>query len=144
MPVERWSARAIWVMSRADANYPRRFKTRLKEDAPPLLYGCGDAELLEMGGLAVVGSRHVDDELAFYRPSIIELGRPFSQFLGESQGRSEAFSESVVEQPARARTVEASNRRNSARGETRNLFIARDTQGWPGRLPSPRQFPIRA
>jgi predicted Rossmann fold nucleotide-binding protein DprA/Smf involved in DNA uptake len=38
----------------------------LKEDAPPLLYGCGDAALLEKGGLAVVGSRHVDDELIIY------------------------------------------------------------------------------
>ena len=64
--VDRWNARAIWVLSRADASYPRRFKTRLKEDAPPLLYGCGDAVLLEKGGLAVVGSRHVDDELIAY------------------------------------------------------------------------------
>lgn len=64
--VERWNARAIWVVSRADANYPRRLKTRLKEDAPPLLYGCGEAALLETGGLAVVGSRHVDDELIAY------------------------------------------------------------------------------
>jgi DNA processing protein len=71
--VERWSARAIWVMSRADADYPRRFKTRLKEDAPPLLYGCGDAALLETGGLAVVGSRHVDDELIAYTEGIGRL-----------------------------------------------------------------------
>jgi len=47
----------------ADASYPKRLKTRLKEDAPPVLYGCGDVALLENGGLAVVGSRHVDDEL---------------------------------------------------------------------------------
>src|SRR5688500_10404791 len=37
--VERWHVRAIWVISRADADYPKRLKTRLKEDAPPLLYG---------------------------------------------------------------------------------------------------------
>jgi hypothetical protein len=64
--VERWNARAIWVVGRADEMYPRRFKTRLKEDAPPLLYGSGDAALLETGGLAVVGSPHVDDELIAY------------------------------------------------------------------------------
>jgi DNA processing protein len=68
--VERWNARAIWVVSRADADYPRRFKTRLKEDAPPLLYGCGDAALLEKGGLAVVGSRHVDDDLIAYTEQV--------------------------------------------------------------------------
>jgi len=71
--VDRWNARAIWVVSRADAAYPRRFKTRLKEDAPPLLYGCGDAALLENGGLAVVGSRHVDDELIAYTERVGRL-----------------------------------------------------------------------
>src|SRR2546425_7515901 len=60
--VERWNARMIWVISRADARYPKRLKARLKEDAPPLLYGCGEIALLEKGGLAVVGSRQVDGE----------------------------------------------------------------------------------
>jgi len=68
--VDHWNNRAIWVVSRADATYPRWLKTRLKEDAPPLLYGCGDAALLEMGGLAVVGSRQVDDELLTYAEGI--------------------------------------------------------------------------
>src|ERR1044072_2336137 len=40
--VERWNTRTIWVVSRGDAGYPRRLKTRLKEDAPPVLYGCGE------------------------------------------------------------------------------------------------------
>jgi DNA processing protein len=71
--VERWNARAIWVVSRADARYPRRLKARLKEDAPPLLYGCGDIALLEQGGLAVVGSRHVDDELTAFTETVGRL-----------------------------------------------------------------------
>jgi predicted Rossmann fold nucleotide-binding protein DprA/Smf involved in DNA uptake len=77
--VERWAARAIWVVSRADATYPRRLKTRLKEDAPPILYGCGDAALLETGGLAVVGSRHVDDELMSYTEEIGRLAASVRQ-----------------------------------------------------------------
>jgi hypothetical protein len=60
--VERWSARAIWVISRADELYPRRWKERLKEDCPPILYGCGRAEILSRRGLAVVGSRDADDD----------------------------------------------------------------------------------
>jgi predicted Rossmann fold nucleotide-binding protein DprA/Smf involved in DNA uptake len=70
--IERWSARAIWIVSRADPEYPRRLKSRLKENAPPILYGCGDIALLENGGLAVVGSRHVDEALTSYTE---ELGR---------------------------------------------------------------------
>ncbi len=71
--VERWIARNIWVISRADSIYPGRLKARLKEDAPPLLYGCGDLALLEKGGLAVVGSRHVDEELISYTEGIGRL-----------------------------------------------------------------------
>ena len=61
--VERWESQNIWVLSRADAEYPRRFKSRLRENAPALIYGCGDKQLLNSGGLAVVGSRHMDDVL---------------------------------------------------------------------------------
>jgi DNA processing protein len=71
--VERWQSRAIWVMSRADAAYPRRLKSRLRELAPPVLYGCGDVEILGTGGLAVVGSRHVDDKLVEYTEAIGRL-----------------------------------------------------------------------
>ncbi len=68
--VDRWSARAIWVVSRADPTYPRRLKARLKEDAPPVLYGCGEATLMETGGLAVVGSRNIDDALIAYSEDV--------------------------------------------------------------------------
>jgi len=71
--VERWNARAIWVISRADSRYPKRLKARLKEDAPPLLYGCGEIAVLEKGGLAVVGSRHVDDELIDFTENVGRL-----------------------------------------------------------------------
>lgn len=67
---EYWQARAIWVLSRADIAYPSLLRTRLKEHAPALLYGCGDISLLEKGGLAVVGSRHVGEELVEYAEKI--------------------------------------------------------------------------
>lgn len=71
--IERWQTRAIWVVSRADAAYPMRLKARLKNDAPPLLYGCGDAAILDTGGLAVVGSRHVDEALIEFTKGIGQL-----------------------------------------------------------------------
>ena len=55
--VEKWQSRSIWIVSRADPAYPGRFKARLRENAPAILYGCGDITLLGTGGLAVVGSR---------------------------------------------------------------------------------------
>ena len=71
--IEHWQARAIWVVSRADAEYPRRLKSRLREDAPAVLYGCGDIGLLGSGGLAVVGSRHVDESLINYTMNVGRL-----------------------------------------------------------------------
>lgn len=71
--VERWQTRAIWVVSRAEPNYPKRLKTRLKEQTPPILYGCGDAAILDTGGLAIVGSRNVDDALVDYTENIGRL-----------------------------------------------------------------------
>jgi DNA processing protein len=68
--VDRWQARTIWVISRADPQYPKKLKARLKEDAPAILYGCGEAALLEIGGLAVVGSRDASDALLEYAEHI--------------------------------------------------------------------------
>jgi len=59
---EFWHTRSIWVVSRAEASYPRRLKARFKESAPPVLYGCGDVALCDSGGLAIVGSRDATDE----------------------------------------------------------------------------------
>lgn len=71
--VDRWHARGMWVISRADEAYPKRWKTRLQEDCPPVLYGCGDISLLAKGGLAVVGSRDVDDDVIRYTETIGRL-----------------------------------------------------------------------
>ncbi|TVS01903.1 MAG: DNA-processing protein DprA [Cyanobium sp. PLM2.Bin73] len=61
--VEHWASRSISVIGRADATYPRRFKQRLKRAAPPLLYACGNLELLNGPALAVVGSRSTPESL---------------------------------------------------------------------------------
>lgn len=67
---ERWARRGIWVISVHDAHYPSRLKDRLGNQAPPLLYGCGDVQLLDSGGLAVVGSRNAHDNTFEYANAI--------------------------------------------------------------------------
>ncbi len=71
--LDQWHSHAIWVVSRADETYPQRLRTRLKEKAPPVVYGCGDPALLDRGGLAVVGSRKASDELLAYTERVGEL-----------------------------------------------------------------------
>lgn len=60
--IEEWQRNGLWVISRSDPEYPSRYKTHLKEKAPPLLFGAGNMALLRGGGLAIVGSRNVDSE----------------------------------------------------------------------------------
>lgn len=66
LALERWQRAGLWVITRADADYPARLKQRLRSDSPPVLFGCGDRALLKNGGLAVVGSREAnEDDLVF-------------------------------------------------------------------------------
>lgn len=60
--VETWNRSNIWVICRSDPDYPARYKSHLKDKAPPILFGVGDRSLLQGGGLAIVGSRNVDVE----------------------------------------------------------------------------------
>lgn len=97
--VERWQARAIWVVSRADSGYPKRLKRRLGHNAPPVLYGCGDAEILDTGGLAVVGSRHVDEALIEYTENVGRLAATARRTLisGGARGIDQAAMRGALE-----------------------------------------------
>lgn len=58
--MERLTSLGIWAVTRADPDYPTRLRQRLKESAPPVLFGSGVHALIGQPGLAVVGSRHTD------------------------------------------------------------------------------------
>ncbi len=62
LAVEKWFNKGIWVVCRSDSYYPDRLKRHLKKNAPPILFGVGDLQLLSRGGLAVVGSRNIDPQ----------------------------------------------------------------------------------
>lgn len=70
--VERWERSGLWVISRSDRQYPERLKRYLGTSAPPLLYGVGAMDLLNRGGLAVVGSRDRSEEDGEYARRIGE------------------------------------------------------------------------
>jgi DNA processing protein len=124
---ERWQTRAIWVVSRADASYPRRLKALLKEDAPPLLYGCGDAAILESGGLAIVGSRDVDDSLIEYTARVARLAAEAGQAVvsGGARGIDQAAMRGALDAGGRVIGVLADSLERSALNrEHRNLLLA--------------------
>ncbi len=105
--VEHWQQRAIWVLSRADAGYPRRLIDRLGADAPPILYGCGECDLLDSPGLAVVGSRHVNDEVREYaiRAGEVTAGAEYTLVSGGARGIDQAAMQGALDAGGRATGV---------------------------------------
>lgn len=124
--IERWQARAIWVVSRADAEYPRRLKVLLREDSPAVLYGCGDMALLETGGLAVVGSRHVDDALIDYTMEVGRLAARAGRTLvsGGAKGIDQAAMRGALEGGGKVCGVLADSlEKTTMNREHRNLLL---------------------
>jgi predicted Rossmann fold nucleotide-binding protein DprA/Smf involved in DNA uptake len=72
LAVEKWTNNGIWVICRSDSFYPERLKQHLKKQAPAVLYGVGDIDLLLRGGLAVVGSRNIDNQGETYARKVAE------------------------------------------------------------------------
>ena len=124
--VERWQTRAIWVVSRADADYPRRLKARLREDAPAVMYGCGDMGLLDSGGLAVVGSRRVGDSLIEGTMAVGQLSARAGRTLlsGGAKGIDQAAMRGALEAGGKVCGVLADSLEKTAMNrEHRNLLL---------------------
>lgn len=67
----------IYPLTRADSDYPERYRQRLKDSAPAVLFYAGEKALLGQPGIAVVGSRHLD-----------EAGQECARFVGNACGLS--------------------------------------------------------
>ena len=70
LALERWTRGGLWVISRGDAEFPKRLRRHLKHATPPLLYGAGDKTLLDLGGLAIIGSRDATESALEYTRAI--------------------------------------------------------------------------
>ena len=92
LAVEKWLRSGLWIITRSDSEYPVRLKQKLGKQAPAVLFGCGNRNLLQQGGVAVVGSRRVKaSDLQYSR----ELGAliansGYSVISGGARGVDEA------------------------------------------------------
>ncbi len=77
LDLERLESLGIWVLTRADETYPIRYRQRLKDTAPAVLFGAGSFDLIGQPGLAVVGSRNLD-----------EARKEFAEFIGAACARA--------------------------------------------------------
>ncbi len=72
LELENIFSRGMWAVTRADELYPARLRDALQHQAPTVLFGAGEIQLLRRTGVAVVGSRNIDEAgAAFAR----EVGR---------------------------------------------------------------------
>ncbi len=75
--LERLESLGIHTLTRADLEYPKRYRQHLKDSAPAVLFYAGEKALLGQPGIAVVGSRHLD-----------EAGQACAKFVGNACGLS--------------------------------------------------------
>lgn len=75
--LERLANLGIHALTRADREYPQRYRERLQESAPVVLFYAGEPALLGQPGIAVVGSRHLDP-----------AGQESATFIGNACGLS--------------------------------------------------------
>lgn len=75
--LKRLESLGIFLITRADSDYPEKYRTRLKDSAPAVLFYAGEKALLGQPGIAVVGSRHLD-----------EAGQECAKFVGNACGLS--------------------------------------------------------
>lgn len=60
--LSKYQNMGIEVVTRADANYPRRLKKKLSNACPPIFYYAGDINLLDQETIGYVGARTVASE----------------------------------------------------------------------------------
>lgn len=75
--LDRLSSLGISVLTRADGDYPIKYRQKLKESSPTVLFYAGEKALLGQPGISVVGSRHLD-----------EIGQACADFVGNACGIS--------------------------------------------------------
>ena len=116
LALEKWQRAGLWVMTRSDPDYPGALKQRLKEQSPPVLFGCGNRRLLSQGGVAVVGSRNAaGTDLDVTRRLGAEVaGQGLSIVSGGARGVDQAAVHGALEQEGTAVGVLADSLLRSA------------------------------
>jgi DNA processing protein len=75
--IARLASLGIHIMTRASVDYPQHYQQRLKDSAPTVLFYAGEPALLGQPGIAVVGSRNLD-----------QAGQECAAFVGNACGLS--------------------------------------------------------
>jgi predicted Rossmann fold nucleotide-binding protein DprA/Smf involved in DNA uptake len=97
--LEKWQGAGLWILTRADADYPKRLRKQLGTNAPAILFGAGNQSLLNVGGLAMVGSRDITEADQKYARQIAEQAahEGINVVSGGAKGVDEVAMKSALE-----------------------------------------------
>ncbi len=70
--LEKLWNRNIGIITSADNNYPKLIKQKLILNHPPLFYYTGELKLLDNEGIAIVGSRNIDNAAIEFTKDLVE------------------------------------------------------------------------
>jgi DNA processing protein len=69
--LEYLNSTGIYVTTRAEKNYPNRLKKILKKNSPPVIFYCGNIDITQSDGVAVVGSRKIDEKALEFTKTLV-------------------------------------------------------------------------
>ena len=86
--ISKFENMGIHIVTRADADYPKKLKKALGNGCPPLFYYAGDLRLLETNSVGYVGSRTVEEkDIAFTIGAVQKtVAQGFSVVSGGAKG----------------------------------------------------------
>ena len=70
LELENLFSRGMWAVTRVDERYPPKLRDTLKHQTPTVLFGAGDIHLLRRAGVAVIGSRNIDEAGAAFAKEV--------------------------------------------------------------------------
>ncbi|MDP8220870.1 MAG: DNA-processing protein DprA [Candidatus Stygibacter frigidus] len=86
--LENWQQSGISIITHLDDQYPQRLSETLDDKAPSVIYALGKIDNLKTGGIAVLGSRDIDEQIKMESQkiarTIIENG--YSVISGGAKG----------------------------------------------------------
>lgn len=134
--LEKFSKRGIHVVTRADKRFPKLLRNRLKLKTPPLLFYCGELDLANKMGIAIVGSRNIEEQgLQFVQELVGKAVREkLAIFSGGAKGVDSVAQQAAIANGgiavsyiADAMTKKIQNRDTLKAIESKQLLLLSDT-----------------
>jgi DNA processing protein len=99
LELEHLAASGIWCVTRLDDAYPARLRNTLKHQAPLVLFGAGEFEILQKPSIAIVGSRNLDESGESFARSLGALcaGQSVAVVSGGARGTDRVAMQAALE-----------------------------------------------